>query len=136
MNNETDNKCVIKDGFDFKFNPEACSYCGGRCCYGESGYIWLNSEEIKRIADFLNIELNIFVSDYLRMENGKYTIKDIKFQNYYFCLFFDTDKMQCSIYEVRPKQCRTFPFWDIYKDDPEPLFTECPGVEKLKTDCE
>ena len=129
-------KYILKDEFDFKFNPCACSYCGGRCCYGESGYIWLNEKEINGISDFLNIELDVFISDYLRKENGKYTIKDIKFQNYYSCLFFDRDERHCSIYSVRPNQCRTYPFWGIYKDDPEPLFSECPSVEELDKDIE
>ena len=122
---------ILKEGFDFKFNPQACDYCAGRCCCGERGYIWLNNTEIRHIAEFLNIEIKIFISDYLRKENGKYTIKDIKFDGYYSCLFFDRDERQCSIYSMRPAQCRTYPFWDIYKDDPEPLFTECSGVEEL-----
>ncbi len=131
MSPDTEKKYIFKKGFDFKYNSHACTYCGGRCCYGESGYIWLNKDEIERISEFLHIELDIFISDYLRVENGKYTIKDIKFQDYYSCLFFDRDERHCSIYSVRPAQCRTFPFWGIYKDDPEPLFFECPGVEVL-----
>ena len=120
-----------QDGFNFKFNPQACEYCGGRCCYGESGYIWVSNAEQKRIAEHLNIRLEKFVSDYLRKENGKYTIKDIKFDNYYSCLFFDREERRCSIYPARPKQCRTYPFWEIYKDNPEPLFDECPGIYTL-----
>ena len=124
-------KFTLKDGFNFKFNSQACTCCGGRCCCGEIGYIWLNDAEIKAIAEHLNIELDIFISDYLRRENGKYTIKDIKYQGYYSCLFFDRDVRHCSIYPVRPAQCRTFPFWETYKKDPKPLFTDCPGVEEI-----
>ncbi len=122
---------VYKEGFDFKFDASACEYCGGRCCYGESGYIWLNDEEIKRIISFLGLDEGVFVADYLRYENGKYTIKDIKYDGYYSCLFFDREERKCSIYSVRPKQCRTYPFWSIYKEDSEQLFYECPGVEAL-----
>lgn len=117
--------------FVFSFNPDACNYCTGKCCCGEIGYIWLNKNEIEAISDFLNIEKKVFIADYLRKENGKYTIKDIKFGGYYSCLFFDRDKKQCTIYHIRPKQCRTYPFWDIYEDNPEPLLTECLGVEML-----
>jgi uncharacterized protein len=132
MTKEIDIEYIFKEGFDFKYNPQTCDYCGGRCCYGESGYIWLNNTEIRNIAEFLNIGIEKFISDYLRKENGKYTIKDIKFQNCYSCLFFDREKGRCSIYPVRPAQCRTYPFWKIYKDDSESLFTECPGVEELE----
>ena len=134
MNKNIEKEYIIKEGFDFRFNPLVCDYCGGRCCYGEHGYIWLNNTEIREIATFLNIKIETFISDYLRKENGKYTIKDIKFQNYYSCLFFDRVERLCSIYSVRPVQCRTFPFWDLYKEDSEPLFTECQGVEELNSE--
>ena len=29
------------DGFDFAFNPAKCAECGGKCCIGESGYVFL-----------------------------------------------------------------------------------------------
>lgn len=32
------------------------------------------------------------------------------------------------IYEVRPTQCRTFPFWDYFKTRVDELKLECPGV--------
>ena len=122
---------ICKENFNFKFDASACEYCGGRCCYGESGYIWLDEKEIELIAQFLEIEEGVFVSDYLRHENGKYTIKDIKYNGYYSCLFFDREARKCSIYSVRPMQCRTYPFWNIYENDSEQLFYECPGVEAL-----
>ena len=46
----------------------------------------------------------------------------------YACLFFDTESGQCRIYPVRPRQCRSFPFWDCFKQHPEKALEECPGV--------
>ena len=48
---------ITKEGFDFSFNPKACEECGGKCCTGESGYIWVNPLEMQKIANFLNISL-------------------------------------------------------------------------------
>ena len=28
------------------------------------------------------------------------------------CVFFDTESRSCSVYEARPRQCRSWPFWD------------------------
>lgn len=42
------------------------------------------------------------------------------------CFFFDRGKKNCSIYEFRPKQCKTFPFWEGVTK--EYLERECPGV--------
>jgi len=39
---------VQKEGFKFKFNPEACTKCQGKCCNGKSGNIFVKRKEIKR----------------------------------------------------------------------------------------
>lgn len=43
------------------------------------------------------------------------------------CIFFAG---QCMIYDVRPKQCRTFPFWSRYRSKwhLQELLDECPGI--------
>ena len=42
--------------------------------------------------------------------------------------FFDEIKKNCSVYEARPNQCKSFPFWDYFKDNYEELEKECIGV--------
>ena len=120
------NKLITKEGFKFKFNPNACEECGGKCCIGESGYVWVNKEEIEKIAKFLGLEIEEFIKNYLRKVEYKYSLKEIKKDNSYECVFFENGK--CLIYEVRPRQCREFPFWDYFKDDFSYLLKECPGV--------
>jgi len=118
---------IFKEGFDFKFNPEACKECEGNCCIGESGYIWVTNEEIEKIANFLKIDKNIFINRFLIKVGYKYSIKEKPYKDGYACLFFENG---CKIYPVRPNQCRTFPFWDYFKDSKhyEKLKRECPGV--------
>ncbi|MBW2259743.1 MAG: YkgJ family cysteine cluster protein [Deltaproteobacteria bacterium] len=46
----------------------------------------------------------------------------------FHCLFFDEKNRRCSIYDVRPTQCRTFPFWEYFRDNPDEILKECPGA--------
>ncbi len=119
---------IQKEGFDLKFDPEACRQCEGRCCNGESGNIFVNKVEIEGISRFLKIEPSTFIADFLRKVSYKLSIKEVKASHNYACVFFDNKKNRCAIYPVRPGQCKTFPFWDYYKDKPDELSGECPGV--------
>lgn len=121
-----------KEGFNFAFDSRECSSCAGNCCIGESGYIWINKEEINRLSTHLNITLDELRIKYLRKVTYRYSLKETKLsENNYACMFFDLKKKQCSIYEARPNQCRTFPFWDYFKDNEKEVFKECPAIKKL-----
>ncbi len=119
---------LSKDGFPFKFDSSKCSECSGKCCRGESGAIFLNSSEIANISNFLKIESSIFIRDYLKKIGFKYSIKELKIGGEHYCLFFDLDKRNCSIYEVRPTQCKSFPFWDYFKSNKDEVARECIGI--------
>jgi len=46
------------------------------------------------------------------------------------CVFFDTDTRRCSVYGARPRQCRTWPFWDSNlrrAEDWQETCRVCPG---------
>jgi Fe-S-cluster containining protein len=116
---------IEKEGFSYKFNPKACKECEGNCCIGESGYIWVSYNEIKEISKFLGIDEDSFKNSFLIKVGYRYSIKERPFKDGYACIFFENG---CKIYPVRPIQCRTFPFWDYFKDRVEELKKECPGV--------
>ena len=121
-----------KKGYDYKFRRDACASCGGNCCTGSSGYIWLSSEEQKAISDFLEMHIDDFRDNYLKQVNVKRSLKELKISGIYYCVFFNIEKKYCSIYDVRPEQCRTFPFWEYYKDKIDMLMEECPGIKRCK----
>jgi len=104
--NDKRKKLVQKEGFNFMFAPEACTQCQGNCCNGESGNIFVNQEEIKAISEFLGIEASRFVEEYLIKVSYKFSIKEIRTDRDYACVFFDNKRKGCSIYPVRPHQCR------------------------------
>ncbi len=121
-----------KEGFSFAFKSSACDTCSGNCCIGESGYIWINSLEIQKLAKHLVLSVDELSLKYLRKVGYKYSIKENKLQeNNYACMFFDLEKKQCSIYEARPIQCKTFPFWDYFKSNIQEVKNECPAIIEL-----
>ncbi len=122
---------IKKDGFDFSFDVKACEVCGGRCCIGESGYIWVNQSEIIALSERLNLKRDEFINKYLSKIGYRYTLKELGFNGGFRCVFFDIEKKQCSVYEDRPTQCRTFPFWEYFKNNIREVEKECPGIYKL-----
>ncbi len=101
-----DSKPWYAEGLPFK-----CTECG-QCCTGAPGYIWVNEKEIQDIADFLNLSIKEFSDKYLRLVNGRLSLKEnlkTSSTTSYDCVFLKNNK--CEIYSVRPTQCRTFPWW-------------------------
>ncbi|BAF70101.1 YkgJ family cysteine cluster protein [Nitratiruptor sp. SB155-2] len=120
---------VEKEGFAFRFDQNACTSCNGACCRGESGYIWVNSKEIAQISDFLGMKSEQFKKEYLIKVGYRYSLKELKINGEHFCIFFEEGK-GCTIYPVRPMQCRTYPFWDRYKEKKnlQEVCQECKGI--------
>ncbi|WP_304543061.1 YkgJ family cysteine cluster protein [Sulfurimonas microaerophilic] len=119
---------IKQDGFPYGFTPSACETCEGRCCTGESGYIYVTKSEIFAIADLLEMDVNDFAIKYLFKKGYKYSIKEKKVGDSYECVFYDKESNGCQIYEARPTQCRTFPFWDYFKTRVQEVKDECPGI--------
>jgi Fe-S-cluster containining protein len=41
------------------------------------------------------------------------------------CVFFDDKSRRCQVYTARPRQCRSWPFWDSNLKSPETWRTTC-----------
>ncbi len=115
-------KSWYEDGLNFK-----CTGCG-KCCCGAPGYIWVTDEEIEKISEKLKLTRKEFHMKYLVQVGNRFSIKDLK-NNNHSCVFLRDNK--CSIYEERPKQCRTYPFWpSIMKSEKnwEEESSACEGI--------
>jgi len=122
---------ITHKDYSFKFDENKCATCEGNCCIGESGYIWITMQEIDALSKHLNISVQECFDKYLLKYGYKFSIKEKKISdNNYACVFFDLDKKQCSIYEARPTQCRTFPFWEHFKENIDEVVQECPAIVK------
>ena len=122
---------VKKEGYSYAFNPSACEECQGRCCTGESGYIYVSKQEMKKIAKLLEMNLKIFMDEYIYKNFYMYNINEIKNGDSHECIFYDVSSNGCTIYDARPTQCKTFPFWDYYKTRVNELKLECPGIKDV-----
>ncbi len=110
-----------KEGLKF-----SCSGCGD-CCTGAPGYVWVNKEEIKALADRVEMDAEDFEDEYVRRVGIRKSLKEFPNGD---CVFFDTESRKCSVYEARPRQCKTWPFWDSNLKSPETwaqTCDECPG---------
>jgi uncharacterized protein len=102
-----------------------CTQCGD-CCTGAPGFVWVNDDEMRAIADFLKMPLAEFVALHThRTHRGRSLRERVNGD----CVFFEK-QVGCTIYPVRPGQCRTWPFWDSNVKTPadwERTCDICPG---------
>ncbi len=119
---------ITQDGFNFTFDTTACNTCEGKCCTGESGNIFVSLSEIKAIVSLLDIDENSFREQHLVKKGYKYSLQEKIVGNSHDCIFYSRESNGCTIYQARPQQCQTFPFWDYFKNNIEELKEECPGI--------
>lgn len=130
---------IQKTGFDFSFDSCECEGCPGYCCCGKSGNIWVSQNEILQISSFLQINIIDYIGTYLNRIGNRFSIKERLAEQGLECVFFEPQKQaccgklqhskkQCSIYPVRPFQCRQYPFWEHFKEHKDQVIKECPGI--------
>jgi uncharacterized protein len=108
-----------KNGIKFK-----CKGCG-KCCFGFSGYVWLTSKDIEEISSFLNLSKKEFLKKYTRSIFGRISLIELPAPTY-SCIFLEDKK--CTIYKVRPFQCKAYPFWTNN-------FTSQKSFQEVQKDC-
>lgn len=126
------NDVWYKDGVRFQCQGS------GQCCvsHGEYGFVYVTAADRKRMAKLRGIPTAEFTRKFCLKEEGLFRLRDgestdPKHPQAKPCIFL-TNK-RCSIYEARPTQCRTWPFWPetmsakAWKKD---VVQFCPGVGK------
>jgi Fe-S-cluster containining protein len=83
-----------------------CTRCG-LCCTGAPGYVWVTAEEIRAIAAFLGEAEAEVEARHTRRVGPRRSLREKANGD---CIFYDR-RAGCTIYPVRPRQCRTWPFW-------------------------
>lgn len=107
--------------------PFKCTQCG-KCCTGESGYVWVSENEIKQMAEFICLSVSDFKRLYMRRIGQRWALVEKKSQNH-SCVFYQDQK--CKVYAARPLQCRTYPFWQeniLTEANWKATAKECEGI--------
>ncbi len=106
MKQETElpeNEPWYKNGLRF-----TCSGCGD-CCTGAPGFVWVTKQEIADLANAKQMEVDEFEQQYVRKIGVRKSLKE--FPGNYDCVLLGKDR-KCTVYDARPLQCRTWPFWE------------------------
>jgi hypothetical protein len=107
-----------------------CTGCGD-CCTGAPGYVWVINEEVQALAAYLGMAEEDFLRQYVRKVGVRKSL--VEFPNG-DCVFLDESR-KCTVYPVRPRQCRTWPFWQSNLRSPEAwqdTCRVCPGSGRGK----
>lgn len=109
-----------KDGLAFE-----CTRCG-KCCTGEPGFVWVNDAEIDALAEAVGETREEFLALRTKLLGGRRSLREKANGD---CVFWDREQ-GCTVYEQRPRQCRTWPFWEsnvATPEDWEETCRICPG---------
>jgi uncharacterized protein len=105
-----------KDGLRFQ-----CTQCGD-CCTGAPGFVWVNKEEIEALAAKLKMEVTKFEAKFVRQVGSRKSLIEHSNGD---CVFFDGATRKCTVYDSRPRQCQTWPFWESNVSSPQAWAHTC-----------
>ena len=136
----------------------SCTQCGA-CCSGSPGSVRFSEQEMVNMASTLGITPQYFKEKYTRVEIHGEEVRWLELKEVptpvieqsdgtisqtdgLDCIFLDRKtipgKAICGVYESRPLQCRTWPFWKENVDDQSSWKVAstgregCPGIGRGK----
>ena len=112
-----------QDGLRF-----ACTGCGG-CCTGH-GFVWVDDAEIDALAEHQGRAAGEVRLLDTRPVQGRVTLREHANGD---CIYLDGRTRRCTVYEARPRQCRTWPFWQSNlrsEEDWQRAGEDCPGIDR------
>ena len=112
------------EGLRFECQPDC-----GQCCvnHGDYDYVYFDGDDLQQLARFLGLTVAEFKERYTEMDEGQPVLR----MDQPRCPFLEGTR--CTVYPVRPTQCRTFPFWDnnlASRASWKRLREFCPGIDR------
>lgn len=108
-----------------------CTQCGN-CCTGAPGFTWVSEAEADALSERFGMDGEAFRARYTRLVwrqgEQRRTLLEKRGGD---CVFFRRG-VGCTVYEQRPKQCGTWPFWGrivASGEDWAEAARECPGMD-------
>ncbi|GDY13833.1 hypothetical protein LBMAG53_27110 [Planctomycetota bacterium] len=110
-----------------------CTRCGA-CCTGAAGFTWISEPELAVLADHLGLDPDTCRRRYTRsvhFPDGR-VVLSLNERGNGDCVFFRAGT-GCTVYDQRPRQCRTWPFWKrvvATSDSWSQSAAGCPGMNQ------
>lgn len=107
----------------------SCTMCG-KCCHarGDVASVYVNFEERKRLAQFLDLPKRDFDARFIRRDGDGH--RRLRFVDGHCCFLEDST---CIVHEAKPVQCRTWPFWEELLESEQAYRRQvldfCPGSQ-------
>jgi hypothetical protein len=100
----------------------------GRCCHnhGDYSFVYLTTPEVEQLAKATGLGKAEFTREFCQRVDGWITLR----MDTPACPFLNSE-MRCNIYDIRPRQCRAWPFWEENLERATwegPVSQCCPGV--------
>jgi len=115
------------DGLRFECQPDC-----GACCtnHDEHAYVYLDEVDEIEMSGFLELSIEEFRALHTDLDDGERILR----MDGPDCPFLQGAR--CTVYPVRPRQCRTFPFWEENLASPaawKRTARFCPGIDRGET---
>ncbi len=108
-----------------------CTRCS-RCCRFDPGYVFLSAGDLASLTRRLAMTGNEFIKKFCRIVTvGETKRLSLKEKKNYDCIFWGEGG--CTVYDDRPFQCRSYPFWSPFlssKSAWEKEALSCPGMNR------
>ncbi|MEJ5184011.1 MAG: YkgJ family cysteine cluster protein [Rectinemataceae bacterium] len=109
----------------------SCTRCNS-CCSGSPGFVWLSIGDLDALCRRTGLSRREFAEAYCRVVDlGALTTLSLREKENFDCIFLK--KTGCCVYDARPAQCRTYPFWESIIESRRSWEAEgqyCPGIGK------
>ena len=101
------------------------------CCRHESGFVFLSEKDVSVLTAHMRMRYTDFVREFCRWvgDGGDERLSLTEKPNF-DCIFWDGN---CTVYQYRPLQCRTFPFWQSMVSSRgawAAAARDCPGINR------
>ena len=90
--------------------------------------MWVTEADITAIAERRGMDRDAFRSEFVRNVGDRLSLTERPDGD---CSMLDEKSRRCTVYEVRPIQCRTWPFWRSNVESPQTwqeTCEVCPGA--------
>ena len=92
------------DGVSFQCQPDC-----GRCCDQPGGIVYLAPTDAEKLAEHAGMDVEAWLRrDCTKTLDGRYIFRSRQGDG--ICIYLN-EKKQCNVYQVRPQQCKAFPWW-------------------------